>query len=78
MSVKLSVMNRGQMSPAFRAFSEPADQAANRQTASLAALAVTLLLIVVSLFLVERLRAEAAFEDCVLSGRVGCTLVPAQ
>jgi hypothetical protein len=63
------------MSPTFRSLAEPADQAANRQTASLAALAVTLLLIVVSLFLVDRLRAEAAFEDCVLSGRSACTVV---
>jgi len=76
--VALMVMNRGPMSPTFRSLSEPADQAANRQTASLAALAVTLVLIVVSLFLVDRLRAEAAFEDCVLSGRSACALVSAQ
>ncbi len=51
---------------------EPPEAAANRQSDSLAALAITLLLVVVSLFLIERLRAQAAFQDCVLSGRVGC------
>jgi hypothetical protein len=62
------------MSPAFRSIAEPEIKAANRQTASLAALAVTLLVIVVSLYLVEKLRAEAAFEDCVLAGHVGCAV----
>jgi hypothetical protein len=60
------------MSPAFRSFAEPEATAANRQTASLAALAVTLLVIVVSLYLVDKLRAEAVFQDCVLEGRIGC------
>ena len=62
------------MSPAFRSFAEPEIKAANRQTASLGALAVTLLLIVVSLYLVDKLRAEAAFEDCVLAGHAGCVV----
>jgi hypothetical protein len=66
------------MSPTFRSFAEPDEQAANRQSASLAALAVTLFLVVVSLFLIEQLRAQAAFQDCVLSGRVACTLHQAQ
>ncbi len=60
------------MSPAFRPFGEPAVAAANRQTASLGALAVTLGLICVSLYLVDKLRAEAAFEDCMMSGHLGC------
>ncbi len=60
------------MSPAFRSLAEPEAAAANRQTASLGALAVTLLLIVIALYLVDKLRAEAAFEDCVLAGRIGC------
>jgi hypothetical protein len=64
------------MSPAFRSFAEPEAIAANRQTASLAALAVTLVLIVVSLYLVDKLRAEAAYEDCVLAGRIACVLAP--
>jgi flagellar biogenesis protein FliO len=62
------------MSPAFRPFAEPDLAAANRQTASLGALAVTLLLVVVALYLVDKLRAEAAFENCVLAGRVGCVV----
>ena len=51
---------------------EDCEAAANRQTASLAALAVTLLLVVVGLALVHQLRAQANFEDCVMSGRSGC------
>jgi hypothetical protein len=46
--------------------------AAVRQTNSLAALAVTLLLVVASLYLIDVLRADSAFQDCVLSGRGGC------
>jgi hypothetical protein len=45
---------------------------ADRQTASLAAVAVTLLLIVVGLFLVRELRAKSILEDCLLSGRTNC------
>jgi len=60
------------MSPTFRSFAEPDEQAANRQSTSLAALAVTLALVVASLYLVQQLRAHAAYEDCVLSGRAGC------
>ena len=49
------------------------DQAgANRQTASLAALALTLLLVVVCMGLFNRLRWEATVEDCILSGRTNC------
>jgi hypothetical protein len=65
------------MSPAFRPFAEAELKSANRQTASLAALAMTLLLIVVSLYLVDKLRAEAAFEDCTLAGHVMCPDAPA-
>ena len=46
--------------------------AADRQTASLAGLAVALLLIVVGLFLVRQLHAHAALEECLLTGRPGC------
>ncbi len=62
------------MSPAFRSFAEPELKAANRQTASLGALAITLLVIVVSLYLVDKLRAEAVYEDCVLAGHIGCVV----
>lgn len=47
-------------------------EAANRQTASLAGVAVTLLLLVVGLFLVHELHAKAMIEDCLMSGRRNC------
>jgi hypothetical protein len=54
--------------------SAPEDEttAANRQTASLAGLAVVLLLVVLSLELVHVLSASAAIEDCLLAGRRDC------
>ena len=55
------------------------DEAAARRTSSLAALAATLGLVVVGLYLVDTLRAQRDVEECALSGRVGCdvvTLVP--
>jgi hypothetical protein len=49
------------------------DQAgANRQTASLAALALTLFLVVICVGLVNQLRYKATIEDCLLSGRTNC------
>jgi hypothetical protein len=51
---------------------EAEDEAANRQTASLAGVAVTLLLLVVGLFLVRELHAKAAIEDCLMAGRTHC------
>ncbi len=45
---------------------------ANRQTQSLAGLAVTLFLLVVSLGLVQMLHNKATLEDCLLSGRSNC------
>jgi hypothetical protein len=48
-----------------RIFEDP-DQAAARQTASLAALAITLALVVAGLFLVDVLRADALQQDCAL------------
>ena len=44
----------------------------NRTTASLAALAFALLLVVVGLFLVQHLASKARLEDCLLSGRINC------
>jgi hypothetical protein len=44
----------------------------NRVTQSLAGLAFALLLVVVGLFLVQRLRENARLEDCLLSGRLNC------
>jgi hypothetical protein len=52
------------------------DQAeADRQTASLAGVAVTLLLLVVGLFLVHVLHDKAVIEDCLMSGRSNCDAV---
>jgi hypothetical protein len=48
---------------------------ANRQTASLAGLAVALLLVVVGLFLVQELHAKAMLEDCLLAGHRNCVVL---
>ncbi len=64
------------MSPAFRSCREPDVKAANRQSASLAALAITLLVVVISLYLIDKLRAESSYEDCMLSGHVECAVAP--
>ena len=45
---------------------------ADRQTASLAGMAVTLFLVVVALFLINHLRRSSAIEDCLLAGRTNC------
>ena len=45
---------------------------ANRQTASLAGLAVALLLVVVGLFLIHALHEKTRVEDCLLAGRLNC------
>ncbi|MGA9013794.1 MAG: hypothetical protein WB509_14960 [Acetobacteraceae bacterium] len=51
---------------------EQDDEAADRQTASLAGVAITLLLLVVGLWLVHQLEAKVAIEDCLLAGRMQC------
>jgi hypothetical protein len=51
---------------------EADDEAANRQSASLAGVAVTLLLLAVGLFLVRELHAKSAIEDCLMAGRIQC------
>ena len=53
------------------------ETAANRQTASLAALAMVLLLVVVCLGLFRVLHREAKLEDCMLSGRQNCLEIAA-
>ncbi len=58
----------------LRAWHDAADLDARRQTESLAALAVTLLIVVVGLYLVDVLRTKAAFQDCVLSGQTACEM----
>ncbi len=53
------------------------DEAAeeDRLTASLAGLAVALMLVVVGLFLIQHLRDKARIEDCLMSGRFNCDAV---
>ena len=52
---------------------------ANRQTTSLAALAVVLALVIVSLLLVRELRSQAAIQDCLMSGSLTCApIAPSQ
>ena len=53
------------------------DEAAeeNRLTASLAGLAVALLVVVAGLFLIQHLRDKARVEDCLMSGRSNCDAV---
>ncbi len=65
-----------------RLAAEDDEAGANRQTASLAALALTLFLVVTSFALVQQLRYKAAIEDCLMSGRTNCgtsiTITPGQ
>ncbi|MBV9785913.1 MAG: hypothetical protein JO264_19075 [Acidisphaera sp.] len=53
---------------------QPDQAELDRQTASLAGLAITLLLMVVGLFLIKHLHHEAMVEDCLLSGRTNCVM----
>ena len=48
------------------------EETANRQTASLGGVAITLLLLVLGLFLVRELHAKGVVEDCLMSGRINC------
>jgi hypothetical protein len=45
---------------------------ANRQTAGLVGIVITLVLLIVGLFLVQQLRTSSMLEDCVMSGRSNC------
>jgi cell division septal protein FtsQ len=51
---------------------------ANRQTASLAGLAVALVLVVGGLFVVQALQRSGKIEDCLLSGRSNCDVILAE
>ena len=51
---------------------EDDQQAADRQTGSLAGLALTVAIIVLSLFVIKQLQASTAMEDCILAGRLSC------
>jgi len=48
-----------------------------RFTASLAGLAIALLLAVLGLFLVQKLSASAKLEDCLMQGRSNCAPIEA-
>ncbi len=63
--------------PRLKHWSEWEDEqtGADRQTASLAGLAVALLLVVIGLFLVRVLHAECAIEDCMMAGRSNCDVM---
>jgi len=66
------------MSKVYRLIFSDEDHAdADRQSASLAGLAVTLLIVVVSLFLLKELRHKAMIEDCLLASRNNCDTVVA-
>lgn len=54
---------------------EGEEAGANRQTASLAGLALTLLLVVLALGLTHALQRKAAIEDCLLTGRTNCVVL---
>ena len=51
------------------------DRNAHRQTASLAGVAITLLLLVGGLFLVQQLRSASVIGDCLMSGRWNCDVL---
>ena len=59
-------------------FSDEDHTDADRQSASLAGLTVTLLIVVVCLFLLQELHKKAAIEDCLLAGRNNCDMVVAR
>jgi hypothetical protein len=59
-----------------QSWTDEEEGAADRQTASLAGLAVALLLVVIGLFLVRELHATAVVEDCLLAGRSNCPVMP--
>ena len=63
--------------PTTRDFHRPeSDEAcADRQTVSLAGMAVTLALIVACVFLTRQLHQKSAVEDCLMAGRSNCDLV---
>lgn len=50
-------------------------EAADRQTVSLAGIAITLLLLVIGLFLIRELHTKMIIEDCLMAGRSDCDLL---
>jgi hypothetical protein len=56
-------------------FNDHAREDADRQTASLAGLAVTLLVLVVCVWVTRELRYKGAIEDCLMAGRNNCDIL---
>ena len=56
----------------------PDEEQANRQTLGLAGIAVTLLLLVMSLWLVRHLQHQGHVEDCLMQGRTNCDILVAR
>jgi hypothetical protein len=54
---------------------DEAEEDADRQTTSLAALALVLLLVVVGLYVVKELSIKSAVEDCLLAHRSNCDAI---
>ena len=48
---------------------------ADRQTMSLAGLAVTLLILVAAVWLTHQLHIKSAIEDCLMAGRNNCDML---
>jgi hypothetical protein len=48
---------------------------ANRQTSGLLGIVLTLVLVVVSLYLVKHLHAASAIENCLMMGRGNCDVM---
>ncbi len=51
---------------------------ADRKTASLAGLTLTLFVVVAGLYVLHQLAAKTAVEDCLLAGRSNCDLIVAR
>ena len=56
---------------------EREQEEANRQTASLAGLALALAFVVIGVFLIRELHAKAVVEDCLLAAQLNCDAVAA-
>jgi hypothetical protein len=53
------------------------DQSGNRRPA-IAGLAIAVVLLVVGLWLAHELTAASKMQDCLMSGRTNCNVIPAQ
>ena len=54
---------------------DEAQAAADRRTSSLAGLALTLFLVVASLYVLHQLASKAVLEDCLLAKRATCDVI---